>query len=148
MAKPKCAAAPILNLTSMGLRNAMRNAHLAATESAYHAGSVWRHFRAERKECCEFRYYLSNLPFSVKNFASAVRAHWSIENSFHWVLDMTFNEDQSWTRKGYSPDNFALLRRFAINNLTLDTSKGSTRNKRKRAARDEYYLLNGLAAII
>jgi predicted transposase YbfD/YdcC len=64
------------------------------------------------------------------------------------VLDMTFNEDQSRIRKGRSPDNFALLRRFTINILSLDTSKESTRKKRKRAAWDENYLLNRLAATI
>ena len=92
--------------------------------------------------------YVLAIKDSVKKFASAVRAHWGIENSFHWVLDMTFNEDQSRIRKGHSPDNFALLRRFAINILSLDTSKESTRKKRKRAAWDENYLLNCLVAII
>ncbi len=48
MAKPEFAAAPILNLTSMGLRSAMPNAHLAANEPAYHAVSVWRHFCTAR----------------------------------------------------------------------------------------------------
>ena len=96
------------------------------------------------KEFCEIRYYLSSLPVSVKKFAIAVRAHWGIENSFHWVLDMTFNEDQSRIRKGHSPDNFALLRRFAMNILSLDTSNESIRKKRKRAAWDENYLLNCL----
>lgn len=100
------------------------------------------------KETSEIRYYLSSQPVSVKRFAEAVRAHWGIENSFHWVLDMTFNEDQSRIRKGHGPDNFALLRRFAINILSLDTSKESTRKKRKRAAWDQNYLLNCLAAII
>jgi predicted transposase YbfD/YdcC len=100
------------------------------------------------KECCKIPYYLSILPVSVKKFASAVRAHWGIENSFHWVLDMTFNEDQRRIRKGHSRVNFALRRRFAINILSLDTSKECTRKKRKRAAWDENYLLNCLAAII
>jgi hypothetical protein len=54
---------------------------------------------------------------------------------------MTFNEDQSRIRKGHGPDNFALLRRFAMNILSLDTAKESTRKKRKRAAWDENYLL-------
>lgn len=100
------------------------------------------------KEAVETRYYLSSLEVGVKRFASAVRSHWGIENSLHWVLDMTFNEDQSRIRKGHGPDNFALLRRFAINILSLDTTKESTRKKRKRAAWDENYLLSRLAAII
>ena len=61
---------------------------------------------------------------------------------------MTFNEHQSRIRKGHRPDNFALLRRFAINILSLDTSKELTRKKRKRAARDENYLLNRLVTIV
>jgi len=111
-------------------------------------GQVHNITMRDGKECYEIRYYLSSMPLGVKRFASAVRAHWGIENSFHWVLDMTFNEDQSRIRKGHSPDNFALLRRFAINILSLDTSKESTRKKRKRAAWDENYLLNCLAATI
>lgn len=89
----------------------------------------------------EIRYYLSSLRVSVKKFACVVRAHWGIESSFHWVLDIAFNEEQSRIRKGDSLDNFALLRRFAITILSLDTSNESTRKKRKRAAWDENYLL-------
>jgi predicted transposase YbfD/YdcC len=58
------------------------------------------------KECSDVRYYLSSLTPGVKRFAQAVRGHWGIENSLHWVLDMTFNEDQSRLRKDYGPDNF------------------------------------------
>jgi predicted transposase YbfD/YdcC len=111
-------------------------------------GQVHNITMRDGKETSEVRYYLSSKPVSVKRFAEAVRAHWGIENSFHWVLDMTFNEDQSRIRKDHGPDNFALLRRFAINILNQDTSKESTRKKRKRAAWDENYLLNRLAAII
>lgn len=100
------------------------------------------------QETSEVRYFLCSKPVGVKRFAEATRSHWGIENSLHWVLDMTFNEDQSRIRKDNGPDNFALLRRFAINILSQDTSKESTRKKRKRAAWDENYLLNRLAAII
>jgi predicted transposase YbfD/YdcC len=111
-------------------------------------GQVHNITTRDGKETSEIRYYLSSQPVSVKRFAEAVRAHWGVENSFHWVLDMTFNEDQSRIRKDHGPDNFALLRRFAINILSLDTSKESTRKKRKRAAWDESYLLKRLAAMI
>ena len=86
------------------------------------------------KECSEIRYYLSSLKLGVKRFAQAVRGHWGIENSLHWVLDVTFNEDQSRIRKDHGPDNFALLRRFALTLIKQDTSPGSIRKKRKRAA--------------
>lgn len=71
-----------------------------------------------------------------------------VEHSFHWVLDMTFNEDQSRIRKDHGPDHLALLRQFALNVLSLGTSKESTRKKRKRAAWDESYLRTRLAAMI
>ena len=61
---------------------------------------------------------------------------------------MTFNKHQSRIRKGHRPDNFSLLRHFAIKILSLDTSKELTRKKRKRAARDENYLLNRLVTIV
>ncbi len=86
------------------------------------------------KECSDVRYYISSLKPGVKRFATAVRRHWGIENSLHWVLDVTFNEDQSRIRKGYGPDNFALLRRFAITLIKQDTTPGSIKRKRKRAA--------------
>jgi len=66
------------------------------------------------KETNEVRYYISSLPLGVKRMASATRNHWSIENSLHWVLNMTFNEDQSRIRKDHITENFGLLRRFAI----------------------------------
>jgi predicted transposase YbfD/YdcC len=86
------------------------------------------------KETSEVRFYISNLPPHVSRFAAAVRGHWGIENSLHWVLDVTFDEDRSRIRKDHGPDNFALLRRFAISIIKQDTSPGSVRRKRKRAA--------------
>ena len=86
------------------------------------------------KETSEVRFYISSLPPHITRFAAAVRGHWGIENSLHWVLDMTFDEDHSRIRKDHGPDNFALLRRFAISLIKQDTSPGSVRRKRKRAA--------------
>ena len=86
------------------------------------------------QECSEVRYYISSLPLGVKRFAEAVRGHWGIENSLHWVLDVVFDEDHSRIRKGHGPDNFALLRRFAVSLIKHDTSPGSIKKKRKRAA--------------
>ena len=92
------------------------------------------------KECCDVRYYISSLPPGVKRFAQAVRGHWGIENSLHWVLDVTFNEDQSRIRKDHGPENFALLRRFAVSLIKQDTSPGSIKRKRKRAAWNNHAL--------
>ena len=44
----------------------------------------------------------------------AVRSHWGVENSLHWVLDVTFDEDRSRIKKENAPENFGLLRRLAL----------------------------------
>ncbi len=91
---------------------------------------TWR----DGKEVSDVRYYISSLSLGVKRFAQAVRGHWGIENSLHWVLDVTMHEDQSRIRKDHGPENFALLRRLAVSLVKQDTSPGSIRKKRKRAA--------------
>ncbi|MGH7486981.1 MAG: ISAs1 family transposase, partial [bacterium] len=48
----------------------------------------------------DVRYYITSRYISGKKFADAVRGHWGIENSLHWQLDVTFQEDQCRVRKG------------------------------------------------
>jgi predicted transposase YbfD/YdcC len=92
-------------------------------------------------------FFVTSLKGDVKQFARAVRRHWSIENSLHWVLDIAFNEDQSRARTGAEPENIAVLRHFALNLLKLDTSvKDSIKGKRQRAGWDDTYMLAILAA--
>jgi len=80
----------------------------------------------------ETRYYISSLKHSAEHFAHLVRAHWQVENNLHWVIDVTFNEDQSRVRKGHADANFAIIRRWVLNILKLDTkNKKSLRVKRK-----------------
>jgi predicted transposase YbfD/YdcC len=97
-------------------------------------GQVVAITQRDGRETSEVRYYIGSLKPSVKRFAAAVRGHWGIENSLHWVLDVTFDEDRSRIRKDHGPDNFALLRRFAVSLIKQDTTPGSVRRKRKRAA--------------
>lgn len=93
-------------------------------------------------ETSEVRYYILSGEPRVKQFAAAVRNHWSIENSLHWTLDMTFREDESRIRKDHGPENFATLRRNALSLLKRDKSKGSIKQKRKRAGWNNEALLN------
>lgn len=86
------------------------------------------------KEVADVRYFICSFKLGVKKFARVVRGHWGIENSLHWVLDVTFDEDRSRIRKDHGAENFAHLRRFAISLIKQDTSPGSIRKKRKRAA--------------
>lgn len=88
----------------------------------------------------ETTYYISSLPHHAPLLLNAIRSHWSIENSFHWVLDVTFGEDDSRIRMGDSPQNMAVLRHLALNILKKDTSKGSLRQKRYKAALDDSFL--------
>ncbi len=90
----------------------------------------------------EERYYLSSLPADAKLLNEAARAHWTVENSLHWVLDVTFHEDASRIKKDNAPENFGLLRRLALCLLKKETSsKRSIRGKRLRASWDDGYLL-------
>jgi predicted transposase YbfD/YdcC len=117
----------------------------AAWPSARSVGQVISTVTREGVETTEVRYYLCSLSPDAKRLAAAVRGHWGIENRLHWVLDVSFDEDRSRIQKDHGPANFALLRRIAVNLLQRDTSKGSVRKKRKRAAWNEDALLTILA---
>jgi predicted transposase YbfD/YdcC len=103
---------------------------------------------AERRigsECSvETRYYLTSLT-QARPVHHAVRRHWGIENSVHWVLDMAFREDLSRVRLGHAAQNFSLLRRLALNLLRQDpTARCGIKGRRLKAALDPAYLLNVL----
>ncbi len=93
----------------------------------------------------ETRYYISSLPSkSVKQSGDAIRKHWGIENSLHYVLDVVFKQDKSRIRKDNAPENFGVLRQIALNILRgapfAKNSSPSNNLKRKRAAADTEYL--------
>jgi predicted transposase YbfD/YdcC len=89
----------------------------------------------------ERRYYISSLPAKAALLGKTVRAHWGIENSMHWVLDVAFREDDCRIRIGEAPQNFAVLRRIALNLLKSDkTTKLGVANKRLKAGWNVDYL--------
>ncbi|MCP5101556.1 MAG: ISAs1 family transposase [Chloroflexi bacterium] len=97
--------------------------------------------RAKGKRKPEFRYYICSRIASAADLLAAVRSHWGVENNVHWVLDVTFDEDGSRVRKGNAQQNFATMRRIALNILNQDkTSKDSLKGKRQLAGWDESYL--------
>ena len=91
------------------------------------------------------RYFISSLNVSAERLLATVRAHWSIENSLHWSLDVTFREDQCRVRKDHGPQNLATLRNISHNMLKRETSlKVGIQGKRLQAGWREDYLLKVL----
>jgi len=89
----------------------------------------------------EYRYYISSIENDAKKFGDGVRAHWGIENSLHWVLDIAFREDESRVRTGNAPENLATARHIALNLLRDEkTAKLGVKNKRLKAGWDNSYL--------
>ena len=90
----------------------------------------------------EVQFYLTSLNCDPRNLGQVIRLHWGVENGLHWTFDVTFSEDGCGVRTGHAPQNFALLRRIALNALNLEQSlKRSNRQKSNRAAMDNNYML-------
>jgi len=101
------------------------------------------------KTTYEIQFYLSSLAADDPRSIDVIRQHWSIENSQHWVLDVTFGEDDCRVRSLHAPHNLALIRRFALNALNRETSsKRSLKQKAKQAAMNDAYMLTVLAAAL
>jgi predicted transposase YbfD/YdcC len=108
-------------------------------------GKITRTREIGRETTTETAYYVLSTPLSAGRFGQVVRQLWGIENSLHWVLDVTMNEDQARHRKDHGPENLALLRRLALNVAQREPAKGSIKSKRKRAGWDNIYLTQLLA---
>ncbi|MDE0867366.1 MAG: ISAs1 family transposase [Rubripirellula sp.] len=91
-------------------------------------------------ETTNTRYYISSLSLGVKRFARAVRTHWSIENTLHWRLDVTYREDDSRPRNEHLRENQAWINRFTLSLLKQHKSKDSLAMKRRRCAWNEEFL--------
>jgi predicted transposase YbfD/YdcC len=96
------------------------------------------------RESVEVRYYISSLAMDVKRLARAVRGHWGIENGCHWILDVTYREDESRIREEALRENFAWLNRFTLSLLKRHPDRTSIAMKRRSCGWDENYLLQVL----
>ena len=93
----------------------------------------------------ELRFYITSLGPDAKRLGEAIRAHWSIENGLHWVMDVVFRDDECRIRKDNAPANFATVKHMASNLLRRAPGKDSLRVKRKMAAWDDDFLASLVA---
>ncbi len=113
------------------------------------AGLVWRpsarssqRARGGGETTTGTRYYLMSAAPTPERFHRAVCSHWAIENTLHWVLDMTMNEDSQRNRTGHGPENLAPMRRPALNVARREPGKNAMRGKLERAGRDDNFTLD------
>jgi predicted transposase YbfD/YdcC len=98
-----------------------------------------REFPSGKTEIHE-RFYISSLK-ADNDFNRYIRSHWGVENSLHWVLDMTFREDEQRKRANYAAANFAIVRKIGLNILKKDKGKESLKTKRLKAAWNKEFLI-------
>jgi predicted transposase YbfD/YdcC len=99
------------------------------------------------KESLEYRYYISSAHLTKARFANAVRSHWAVENSLHWMLDVSMKEDECQIYRGNAAEILSGARKLALNMLRAETTrKVSVPRKQKRAHGSTDYLEKVLAA--
>jgi predicted transposase YbfD/YdcC len=91
---------------------------------------------------CETRFYISSLAADAERQGEAIRSHWGVENSHHWVMDMLFRDDECRIRTANAPANFATIKHMAGNLLRHGAGKQSLRVKRRLAAWDDDFLVS------
>ena len=102
--------------------------------------------RLKQKSEVKVRYFITSLANDARQILAAKRAHWGIENSLHWVLDVAFREDDSRVRQGNADQNLAVLRQIALNLLKQEkTARGGIKAKRLQAGWNEDYLVKVLS---
>lgn len=93
------------------------------------------------------RFYISSALGKAKLFHDFTKGHWSIENNLHWQLDVVFAEDRQRIRKDNGAENFAILRKMALQLITLNKGKQSLKKARKRVAWSQDFLIQILNSI-
>lgn len=98
--------------------------------------------RTEYKDKCtvDTRLYISSAPLDIDRLSDCIRGHWGVE-SMHWLLDVEFKDDLSRYRRGFGAKNMSIIRRFALNLVRANKSKGSVKTKRKSAGWNTAFLL-------
>ena len=132
-------------------RREVRECHVIVRPAGLRDAGLWKGLTAicmlmcqrvvNGVESVEFRSYIGSFAGTAAEYLGAIRGHWSVENSLHWVLDVVFREDESRHHAGNSGENLALLRKLAISLLNQEkTSDASLKTKRLRCGWDDDYL--------
>jgi len=138
-------------------RDEMRECHVITRPTGLRDAALWKGPTAicmllcrrvvEGVESIEFRYSIGSIAGTAEEYLGAIRGHWGIKNSLHWVLDVVSREDDSRHHAGNSGTNLAFLRKLAISLLKQEeTSKAGLKTKRLRCGWDDDYLAKVLAA--
>ena len=92
------------------------------------------------------RIFITSLVMLAHLLGPVIRSHWAIENSLHWVMDMTFRDDECRVRTNHAPANFTTIKHMAHNLLRRPANKDSFRLRRKVAGWDDEFLASLLTA--
>lgn len=93
----------------------------------------------------ETRFYITSLVLLAYALGPMIRAHWAVENSLHWIMDMIFRDDECRIRTEHAPANFTTLKHMAHNLIRKAPGKDSLRLKRKTASWDDDFLASLVA---
>lgn len=94
----------------------------------------------------ETRFYITSLVLLAHALGPIIRSHWAVENSLHWVMDMTFRDDECRVRTDHAPANFTTIKHMAHNLIRKAPGKDSLRLRRKVASWDDDFLASLIAA--
>jgi len=100
---------------------------------------VYHHLTKDTNSLLNEKFYVSSKEMSPKEAYQYIRGHWGIENSLHWTLDVSFNEDKNRTKKGNAPAILSGLRQIARNIVKMNTDKLPLSRKLKKAAWEPDY---------
>jgi len=133
-------------------RKEQRYCHVIEIPKDHPQRKIWKDLRTlvviisrrvvDGKDSWESRSFISSHGPQAKQLAHAIRKHWSIENSQHWILDVAFGEDSRRQQDRNGSSNFAAIRRLVVSLLRQEkTLKRGAKCKRMTCALDPNYLL-------
>lgn len=77
--------------------------------------AVHRIVKNKNKISEEIAYFISSKNENAFLYEEGIRSHWAIENTLHWVKDVTLKEDASLIKKGNAPQNISTIKNIGIN---------------------------------